>query len=270
MGKSRFLPRSVIGNAIALLLLFAVACGGDKSLLAKADLEEIYSAGGGGASSYVSSKNAADFGKVTGTVTYEGRRRSKRLGLYKDFCINANPNGLMSEDFLVGAKGELAGVIVYIKRGLKKVTYPVPTERLLLDQKSCRYVPHIAVLRVGQPLVIRNSDNHEHNVHWMPGVNGEMNKPMNSAFDLDPLTFSKTQIASAIKCDIHGWMESYVAVLPHPCWAITKADGTFEISEVPPGSLKLAAWHEALGELEVQITTAKNGTLVHEFKFPGK
>jgi hypothetical protein len=265
MGQSRFLSRGLI----AALFLFG-ACGGDDDLLRKADTDEIYSGGGGGSNYFASSTNTADFGVVTGKVSYEGRRRRRKESIYKDFCINANPNGILSEDFLVGGNGELAGVVVYVKRGLNKVSFPAPSEPVVLDQKACRYVPHIAVVQFGQDLIIRNSDEHEHNVHWMPGTNGEFNTPMNVPGDLEPKSFNKQQVAASIKCDIHGWMQSYVAVLPHPCWAITKADGTFTIRGVPPGTLLLAAWHEELGELEVEIATQKSGTLNQNFTYPGK
>ena len=272
MGKSRFLLPDLNAGllfAVALALLF-VGCGDDAGLLGSADTDEIYSGAGGGGGYSVTSKDPADFGTITGKVSYEGRRRRGRVDLSKAYCINKNPNGMLSENFIVGDNGELGGVIVYVKRGLTKVPFDVPSDPLILDQKACRYIPHVSVLQVGQDLIIRNSDRHEHNVHWMPGVNGQFNKPMNIPFDLPAKTFSRTQVAASIKCDIHGWMQSYVAVLPHPCWAITKPDGTFEIKGVPPGTLQFAAWHEELGELTIDISLAKNENKVQGFTFPGK
>ena len=59
-------------------------------------------------------------------------------------------------------------------------------------------------------------------------------------------------------------------MLEHPCWAITKLDGTFEIKGVPPGTLQLGAWHEELGELTIDISLANNENKVQGFTFPGK
>jgi len=272
MGKSRFLPpdlNAALLVAVALALLFP-GCGDDAGLLVSIDTEEMYSGAGGGGGYGVTSKNPADFGTIAGKISYQGRRRSGRIDLAKAYCINNNPNGMLSENFMVGPNGELGGVIVYVKRGLTRMEFEVPPEPIILDQKACRYIPHLSVLRVGQDLIIRSSDRHAHNVHWMPGVNGQFNQPMNVPFDLDPKTFFRTQVAASVKCDIHGWMQSYMAVLPHPCWTITKDDGTFEIKGVPPGTLQLAAWHEELGELTIDLSLAKNESKAHDFQFPAK
>ena len=269
MGKPQFLRRSLTLLAFGVAMVLFTGCGGDEPFpLESSDVEDIYSGGVGGTKYFVTSTNPADFGTITGKVNYTGRRRNRKVPLAKDFCINANPNGMLSENFMVGANGELGNVIVYVKFGLKKVSFPTPTESVLLDQKACQYLPHLVVVQFGQELIIRNSDNHEHNVHWMPGVNGEINEPMNTPFDLDPMTFSRTQVAASVKCEIHGWMQSYVAVLAHPCWAITKDDGTFEIKGVPPGNLQLAAWHEELGEIPIDFTLAKSESKAQDFTFP--
>ena len=163
MGKPRFLLPDLNAGllfAVALALLF-VGCGDDAGLLGSADTDEIYSGAGGGGGYGVTSRDPADFGTITGKVSYEGRRRRGRVDLSRPYCINKNPNGMLSENFLVGDNGELGGVIVYVKRGLGKVDFAVPSEPLILDQKACRYIPHLAVLRVGQDLIIRNSDRHE-------------------------------------------------------------------------------------------------------------
>lgn len=252
---------------IAALLALVAGCGGDAELLATANVDAIYEAAGGGKSyGHSGSERTAT---LTGKVTYAGRKRSRKLQLYKDYCIGANPNGLMSEDFLVGPGGELSNVVVYVKRGLSRLKFPVPDEPVVLDQKACRYVPHVAIVQTGQEVRIRNSDEHEHNVHGMPGVNGEFNEPMPTVGLLAPRSFSRQQVAMAIRCDIHGWMESYLAILPHPCAALTGEDGTYSF-KLPPGRYLIAAWHESLGELTMELQVGDNETKTQDFNFPGK
>lgn len=261
MGQSRQLHPPVTGLPVLIGLLLALGgCGGDDAgLLATADLEEIYAGGAGGSGYSVSSRDPAAFGTISGKVTYAGRKRRKRIQLASGFCTNAHGDGMLSEDFLVGDQGELGGVIVYLKRGLSRVSFPVPDEPVVLDQKGCRYIPHLSVLQIGQALVVKSSDNEPHNVHGMPGgKNKEFNVPMTGTGVLAPRYLDKTQVCLEIKCEIHGWMQSWVAVLPHPCWAITKADGTFRIEGVPPGTLQLAFWHEKLGEHVVDIKLDSN------------
>jgi hypothetical protein len=44
---------------------------------------------------------------------------------------------------------------------------------------------------------------------------------------------------------VHGWMNSYAGVLPHPFFAVTTADGKYEIKGVPAGSYTIECWHES-------------------------
>jgi hypothetical protein len=42
-------------------------------------------------------------------------------------------------------------------------------------------------------------------------------------------------------------MSARVAVFKHPYFAVTKADGSFEIKNAPVGTFRLFVWHEAIG-----------------------
>ena len=71
--------------------------------------------------------------------------------------------------------GGLENVFVYVKDGLGNYYFDTPTEPVTLDQKGCRYSPHVFGLRTGQPLEIVNSDPTLHNVHAMAQANQEFN-----------------------------------------------------------------------------------------------
>jgi hypothetical protein len=57
-----------------------------------------------------------------------------------------------------------------------------------------------------------------------------------------------------IECDVHGWMLAWAYAAEHPYYAVTRKDGTFSLSGVPPGSYTLVAWQEAADEVEVPVT----------------
>jgi hypothetical protein len=56
------------------------------------------------------------------------------------------------------------------------------------------------------------------------------------------------------KCDVHGWMNAYVGVLDHPFFAVTDADGKFDIKGLPPGTYTIEAWHEKGGTVTQSVT----------------
>ncbi len=76
--------------------------------------------------------------------------------------LSADPN--YSEQYVV-KDGKLQNVFVYVKDGLGNKIYPAPSTPVVLDQKGCRYVPHVIGVQVGQPVEFTNSDPTMHNIH---------------------------------------------------------------------------------------------------------
>lgn len=263
MGRPRFLHPGLI----ALLLPLLAACGGEEDLLLVGDAKSsVYSGGGGGGYSLTGPGK----GSITGKVVFSGMPYSRRrldLTTEDGFCVDARrPEGLMSEDFLVGKNGELMGVIVYVKKGAETVKVPVPDEPVVLDQLNCQYIPHVAVVQTGQTLILKSSDDTNHNVHGAPGANNEFNIPMSKPGQISKV-LTKTEVAKRVYCDVHGWMESWLAVLPHSFHAITGEQGTFKIEDVPEGTCLLAAWHEELGELTFEVTVKAGEAVTQEITF---
>lgn len=262
MGRPRFLHRGLI----ALLPLLLAACAGEDDLLLVGDAQASVYSGAAGTGYALTGPGK---GSITGKVLFKGKpftRRRLDLTTEDGFCVDARPEGLLSEDFLVGPNGELRGVIVYVKKGAETVKVPPPDQPVVLDQLNCQYTPHVAVLQVGQTLVLKSSDNTNHNVHGAPGANPEFNIPMSKPGQITK-SLTKTEVAKRIYCDVHGWMESWLAVLPHSFHAVTGEAGTFEIHDVPEGTCLLAAWHEELGELTFEVTVKAGQADTREITF---
>jgi len=72
-----------------------------------------------------------------------------------------------------------------------------------------------------------------------------------------------------IKCDVHGWMKSYMAVMPHPFYAVSQTNGQFTIPNLPPGTYTIVAWHEKYGQQEQNITVGPKESKQVSFTFKG-
>jgi len=129
----------------------------------------------------------------------------------------------------------------------------------LLDQKGCKYVPHVQWVRAETQLVIGNSDRADHNIHGYRGSieNTQFNfisAPGTTQSDVDK-AFLETPTAYLVKCDIHPWMNAYVHVVTHPYHDVTsekavgdKKPGEYVLTDVPPGEYELFCWHEGMEE----------------------
>jgi len=72
------------------------------------------------------------------------------------------------------------------------------------------------------------------------------------------------------RCDVHGWMNAYAGVVAHPFFAVSKADGSFEIKGLPAGTYTIEAWHERLGVQTTKVTVDAKGTGAANFAFKMK
>jgi hypothetical protein len=138
---------------------------------------------------------------------------------------------------------------------------------VVLDQKECRYVPHVMGIQVGQNLDIASSDNTLHNVHAIPEQNREFNKAHQMAGIRHTHVFSTREVMVPFKCDVHRWMNAYVGVLDHPFFAVSGADGAFALEGLPPGTYTIEAWHEALGTQTQTVTIGEQETREMTFTF---
>ena len=138
---------------------------------------------------------------------------------------------------------------------------------MVLDQNGCQYQPHAQGIMVGQPYKILNSDGILHNVHSLPKVNAQFNKPMPPTLKETTTTFAKPEPIFKIKCDVHPWMSAYIGVFTHPFYSVTSADGKFTISGLDPGTYEITAWHERLGTQTASVTVGASDKKTQDFKF---
>ena len=260
----------------AFTLVFAIACGGGKEAAEKQDEGEddeapqaTASSTSGGAAPAAAPAVVADAATISGVVKLAGASPAMpAIQMSADpYCQSQHTTPAKDEEVVVGPGGELANVIVYIKNA---PSGPAPSTPAVLDQKGCQYHPHVQVVQVGQPLEIKNDDATLHNVHAMPEVNSQFNEGQPVQGMVSTKKFDKAEFKPfKIKCDVHGWMKSYMVVLPHPYHSVSQMNGTFTIPNLPPGTYTLVAWHEKYGEQEQPITVGPKETKQVTFTFKG-
>ena len=213
----------------------------------------------------------ADAATITGTVKFQGTAPAMpTIQMAADpYCLQQHANApVKDEEVVVDASGDLANVFVYVKNVAGN--YPAPSTPVVLDQRGCQYHPHAVVLQVGQPLQIKNSDATLHNIHALPVINSPFNEGQPVQGMVSTKKLDKAEITPfRVKCDVHGWMKAFMAVMPNPFYSVSAENGTFTISGLPPGSYTIVAWHEKYGQQEQQITVAPKESKSVAFTFKG-
>ena len=210
----------------------------------------------------------ATAGSVTGKVTFMGTPPpAQPISMSSDpRCMNA---GAKTEAVMVSGDGSLQNVFVYVKDGLGTLKFPVPTTALVLDQKGCQYRPHVFGVQAGQPIEILNSDMTLHNIHAWPQTNQEFNMGQSLQGMKDTHVFTTQEVMVPFRCDVHKWMNSFVGVVAHPFFAVTGADGAFQLKGLPPGTYTIEAWHEKFGTKTASVTIGAKESKDVPFTFSG-
>lgn len=223
-------------------------------------------------------------GNITGTVTYEGdvpARKVLTISTQEQHCITAT-KGAKSESLVVSKSKGIQNVVISVRlRGSQELK--MPEEAPVVDQKDCRYLPHVIAVPVGATVTITSDDPVAHNVHSHAAKNAAPNIQIPKKGDVYKYKITKAE-AIKLTCDIHAWMSGYIVAVDSNFFAVTgqkdKEDkwihpddyekssdtGKFTIKEVPEGRARVIAWHETLGSANKTITVPAEGDVSVDFK----
>jgi plastocyanin len=207
---------------------------------------------------------------ITGTVTFDGKPPTlKPIAMDAEpVCAKKHSGPVPAEMLVLGSGQTMGNVMVWVSKGLPAgKTWPVPKTPVTIDQNGCQYKPHVMGVMAGQTYRILNSDGLLHNIHTLPKVNSSYNKGMPPTYKEAETTFAKPEPVFPVKCDVHPWMQAYVAVFSHPFFSVTGTDGKFTISGLDPGTYEITAWHEKLGTKTATVAVGASGTKSQDFKF---
>jgi plastocyanin len=197
-------------------------------------------------------------GSIVGTVVTKAKPpRPIRVTFDQKVCGAELPDPSVA----VNAAGRLANVVVT----LVGVKAKAPAREISVLNEKCAFVPRVQVVApngtvktsskdpVLHTTVVQQMDGRQlFNVALpMPGI--EINKPLPGPGIM------------RVGCSTHQWMRGWIIVTDEQS-AVSGADGTFTLADVPPGTYQLRVWHEALKVVTqtVTVTTGKTAQVTLE------
>lgn len=245
---------------------------------------------------------ATGTGTLKGKVTYAGDppkiedfKPRMEAQQDKDHCLKGDTK---DPTWMIAADKGVANVVVWL-RAPKGKYFNIPadqqkrTDEVIMDQPFCMFQPHVVALfpsyydpaakaqaPTGQKFKILNSAIILHNTGWKgnalfnSGANLNI-KPKGGELPVDAKPSMPSRMGGedviAIACDVHKWMTAKAVVLDHPYFAVTKADGTYEIKNAHAGTeLEVVVWHEsmtdALAKAKTEKITLKDGDNTKNFE----
>lgn len=207
-------------------------------------------------------------GTISGTIHFAKKAPPRvEIDMAQDPACATGPSNF-SEQYVVN-NGKLQNVFIYVKDGLGNRLYAAPSTPVVMDQKGCRYIPHVIGAMVGQPVLFTNSDPTMHNVHMVPTVAGNDSVDISEAPNGSPekRIFKKPELMLPVRCNNHPWMEAYINVVSNPFFAVSDENGHFVIKGLPPGTYTLVADHEELGQKTAIVTVGAKQAVTQDFTY---
>jgi hypothetical protein len=241
---------------------------------------------------------SAEGGTLTGKVTFKGVPPApKTFALDKfpnpGFCSTTDSDGngnRVVQEVKVGKDNALKDVVIYIE----DVTSGKPFEfkGTKVNADGCRFLVQggpstfAGVVVKKKEIAIENIDAdpndpkavtgvlHNPHAYEAAGANSStiFNLPLAEKGQVikKPVILRKKDSIFKLECDQHNFMQAFFVPVENPYYAIVGDDGTFTISDIPPGTYEVHAWHPTLGKQEATVTIRAKDHTTADFSFAAK
>jgi hypothetical protein len=192
----------------------------------------------------------SDGGSIAGKVVFQGDVPMRKIITTKDQDVCG---GIREEpEIIVDGEKAVTDAVVYLAKVDKGKAWPAAGAKPVLNNVKCVFEPRVQVMHAGK-LEVKNSDPVLHNTHGFYGKRTAFNLALPNKDQVIEADLDRAGTVR-VECDAHGWMLGWIYVVDNPYYAVTGADGSFTITDVPPGDYTLIATHEFTGPIEIPVT----------------
>ena len=225
--------------------------------------------------------SAQAWGTIKGQAIYKNNKapEAKKLdvkGQDKKACLKNGP--IIAEEYVINPKNNgVKWVVVWLAKddgnGEADFAADLPIHPALakpkaksvsMDQPCCKFEPHVAVVRKGQDFIGKNSSTIQHNMNIQSSKGPNVNQLLvpGGQMVVKADKWKPHYLPASVSCNIHPWMQAKIFCFDHPYFAVTDADGNFEIKDAPAGKYRLIVWQEGMGWVAGDKGPSKHGKLI--------
>ncbi|MBI4325927.1 MAG: hypothetical protein HY674_11765 [Chloroflexi bacterium] len=198
-------------------------------------------------------------GNITGTVRAEGKAGTEQAAA-------GGPYQSRKFKFVERVNyAELRDFVVYIDQPMEQKFAPPVKPVQVVTQKDAVFRPHVLPIMAGTTVEWPNRDEIFHNVYsFSEAKQFDLGLYKDDKNVITRVTFDKPGRVDAF-CSIHSKMHCIILVLENPFFASADAKGAYAITNVPPGTYRLKAWHERLPSSTNVVTVPEKGEVKIDF-----
>jgi len=207
-------------------------------------------------------RTSAQAGTLLGTVQAQGKTEAQDesgSGAYasRKYKFAERVNYADMRDFVVYIKGPVG------TNAALPPSKPVIVSTTRILQEGATFTPHVLPILAGTTVEWPNNDQIFHNVFSVSEPK-QFDLLLYKAPVVKSVTFDKAGRVDVF-CSIHANMHCVVLVLENPYFATADDHNHYSISNVPPGTYQLTAWHERMPPQVKEITVPATGDVKADF-----
>jgi hypothetical protein len=206
-------------------------------------------------------------GTITGSVDFDGSPPTPEI-IRPTVDQNVCGNSIVAKNLTMSGT-RVAGAVVWVTDIRSGKGFPLE-RRFELTNDGCTLDPFVQVISTNGTLNVTNDDRTLHTNKFINVGTGQIEgvAPFNDDGEVVPVDRLREPAEVEVVCEQHPWTHAWIAVLDHPYYAQTAANGTFSIDGIPPGQYHLRAWHPALGFVDdsVNVIAGQSVSLAFRIK----